>query len=86
MSENEDTAARVRNLIVNHLGVDDDAATDEARICDDLGADSLDCVELIMTAEEQFGCEITDDEAEKVATVGDAIKLIGDKLGAKTPV
>lgn len=82
MSQNEETAARVRALIVTQLAVDEDAVTDEASLIDDLGADSLDLVEMIMTAEEQFGVEITDDEAEGMTTVGDTIRLIGGKLGA----
>ncbi len=82
MSQNEDTAARVRALIVTQLGVDEDAVVDDADLIDDLGGDSLDMVEMIMTAEEQFGVEISDDEAEEMKTVGDAIRLIDGKLGA----
>ena len=82
MSQNEETAARVRALIVTQLGVDEDAVVDDADLIDDLGGDSLDMVEMIMTAEEQFGVEITDDEAEDMKTVADAIRLIDGKLGA----
>lgn len=85
MSQNEDTAARVRALIVTQLQVDEDAVVDSADLIDDLGGDSLDMVEMIMTAEEQFGVEITDDEADGMRSVGDAIRLIEGKLGAKTP-
>lgn len=83
MSQNEDTAARVRALIVTQLAVDEDAVTDEANLIDDLGGDSLDIVEMIMTAEETFGVEITDDEAEEMRTVGDAVRLIDGKLAAR---
>lgn len=86
MSQNEETAAQVRALIVTQLGVDEDAVVDDANLIDDLGGDSLDMVEMIMTAEEQFGVEITDDEAEEMRTVADAIRLIGEKVAAKAPV
>lgn len=75
-------AEQVRELIVGQLGVTAGQATDEARIIEDLGADSLDVVELTMTLEEQFGFEITDDEMESCSTVGDAIKLIESKQDA----
>lgn len=81
MSQNEEIAPRVRALITTQLAVDEDAVTDEACLIDDLGGDSLDIVELIMTAEETFGCEITDDEADELKTVGDAIRLIEGKVG-----
>lgn len=84
MSQNEEIAARVRALIATQLGVDEDATTHDADLIDDLGGDSLDMVEMIMTAEEQFSIEITDDEADGMRTVGDAIELIDGKLGAKT--
>lgn len=67
---------RVRDIIVEQLGVNKDAVTMEANIDDDLGADSLDIVELIMAFEEEFDLEITDDEAKKIRTVGDAIDYI----------
>tara|TARA_Y100001958_G_scaffold156948_1_gene150828 strand:+ start:37 stop:273 length:237 start_codon:yes stop_codon:yes gene_type:complete len=67
---------KVKKIIVDHLGVDAAKVTDEASFIDDLGADSLDTVELVMAFEEEFGSEISDNEAEKILTVGDAIKFI----------
>ncbi|MFS8641326.1 MAG: acyl carrier protein [Symbiobacteriaceae bacterium] len=67
---------RVREIIVEQLGVDEASVTPEARFIDDLGADSLDIVELIMALEEEFDLEIPDEEAEKIVTVGDAIQYI----------
>ena len=67
---------KVKKIIVDHLGVDAAKVTDEASFIDDLGADSLDTVELVMAFEEGFGSEISDSEAEKILTVGDAIKFI----------
>ena len=67
---------RVRDLIVEQLGVNVDQVTSEASFVDDLGADSLDTVELVMAFEEEFGIEIPDDAAEKIATVKDAITFI----------
>ena len=67
---------KVKKIIVDHLGVDAAKVTDEASFIDDLGADSLDTVELVMAFEEEFGSEISDSEAEKILTVGDAIKFI----------
>ena len=75
MSEN-DTADRVKKIVVEHLGVEADQVTDSANFIEDLGADSLDTVELVMAFEEEFGCEIPDDAAEKIATVKDAIGYI----------
>ncbi|HPF46150.1 MAG: acyl carrier protein [Kordiimonadaceae bacterium] len=69
-------AERVKNIVVEHLGVDEDKVTDSASFIDDLGADSLDTVELVMAFEEEFGCEIPDDAAEKILTVQDAINFI----------
>ena len=69
----------VKKIIADHLGVDEQKVTDEARFIDDLGADSLDTVELVMAFEEEFGSEISDSEAEKILTVGDAIKFIESK-------
>ena len=74
-----DVREKVKKIIVDHLGVDTDKVTDEASFIDDLGADSLDTVELVMAFEEEFGSEISDSEAEKILTVGDAIKFIETK-------
>jgi acyl carrier protein len=71
-----DVAYRVKKIVVEHLGVDDSKVTDSASFIDDLGADSLDTVELVMAFEEEFGCEIPDDAAEKITTVKDAIDFI----------
>ena len=80
MSEN-DTAERVKKIVVEHLGVDADKVTDSANFIEDLGADSLDTVELVMAFEEEFGCEIPDEAAEKIATVKDAIGYIESHAG-----
>ncbi|MBT5767102.1 MAG: acyl carrier protein [Kordiimonadaceae bacterium] len=69
-------AERVKNIVVEHLGVEEDKVSDTASFIDDLGADSLDTVELVMAFEEEFGCEIPDDAAEKILTVKDAIQFI----------
>jgi len=74
-----DVASRVKKIIVDHLGVDEAKVIEEASFIDDLGADSLDTVELVMAFEEEFGSEISDSEAEKILTVGDAIKFIENK-------
>jgi len=71
-----DIADRVKKIVVEHLGVDEAKVTDTASFIDDLGADSLDTVELVMAFEEEFGCEIPDDAAEKIVTVKDAIDFI----------
>jgi acyl carrier protein len=71
-----DVAERVKKIVVEHLGVDDAKVTDNASFIDDLGADSLDTVELVMAFEEEFGCEIPDDAAEKIVTVKDAVTFI----------
>lgn len=71
-----DVSAKVKKIIVEHLGVDEAKVTEEASFIDDLGADSLDTVELVMAFEEEFGSEISDSEAEKILTVGDAIRFI----------
>ncbi|MEE9251516.1 MAG: acyl carrier protein [Alphaproteobacteria bacterium] len=71
-----DIAERVTKIVVEHLGVDESKVMDSASFIDDLGADSLDTVELVMAFEEEFGCEIPDDAAEKILTVKDAIVYI----------
>ncbi len=71
-----DTADRVKNIVVEHLGVDAEKVTEGASFIDDLGADSLDTVELVMAFEEEFGVEIPDDAADTILTVGDAVKYI----------
>ena len=69
-----DTADRVKKIVVEHLGVEAEKVTEDASFIDDLGADSLDIVELVMAFEEEFGVENPDDAAEKISTVSDAIK------------
>ena len=71
-----DVADRVKKVVVEHLGVDEEKVTESASFIDDLGADSLDTVELVMAFEEEFGTEIPDDAAEKILTVKDAIDFI----------
>jgi acyl carrier protein len=67
---------RVKEIIVEQLGVNENEVTPEAKFVDDLGADSLDLVELVMALEEEYNIEISDEEAEKILTVGDAIEYI----------
>jgi acyl carrier protein len=74
--EMSETAERVKKIVVEHLGVEAEKVTEEASFIDDLGADSLDIVELVMAFEEEFGVEIPDDAAEKITTVKDAIEYI----------
>jgi acyl carrier protein len=71
-----DTADRVKKIVVEHLGVEADKVTEAASFIDDLGADSLDIVELVMAFEEEFNVEIPDDAAEKISPVKDAIDFI----------
>ena len=71
-----DIADRVKKIVVEHLGVDADKVLESASFIDDLGADSLDTVELVMAFEEEFSVEIPDDAAEKIQTVGDAVNFI----------
>ena len=78
----ENTEARVKEIIVNELGVEAEKVTKEASFVEDLGADSLDTVELVMAFEEEFGMEIPDEDAEQLQTVGDAIKYIQEHEGA----
>ncbi len=77
-----DIESRVRDIIVNELGVEPSKVTLQASFVEDLGADSLDTVELVMAFEEEFGIEIPDEDAEKMETVGDAIKYLEEKEGA----
>ena len=75
-----EVSEKVKKIIADHLGIDDmSKITDDAKFIDDLGADSLDTVELVMAFEEEFGSEISDSEAEKILTVGDAVKFIEGK-------
>ena len=75
----KDVSQKVKKMVAEHLGVEETKVTEEANFIDDLGADSLDTVELVMAFEEEFGAEISDSEAEKILTVGDAIKFIESK-------
>ena len=77
MSDNP-PADRIKKIIVEQLGVNEDQVKPEAKFIEDLGADSLDTVELVMALEEEFGTEIPDEEAEKLQSVGDVIKFIED--------
>lgn len=74
---------RINETIINQLGVSADKITPDANFIDDLGADSLDTVELVMAFEEEFGVEIPDEEAETIASVGDAYALVAKKIGAE---
>lgn len=74
---------KITEIIVEQLGVKPEEVTPEASFVDDLGADSLDTVELVMALEEEFGVEIPDEDAEKITTVGDAIKYIEEKAKNK---
>ncbi len=71
-----DIAERVKKIVVEHLGVEEAKVSEAASFTDDLGADSLDTVELVMAFEEEFGCVIPDDSAEKIVTVKDAVDFI----------
>ena len=75
----DDISNKVRKIVADHLGIDEIKVTEESSFIDDLGADSLDTVELVMAFEEEFGSEISDNEAEKILTVGDAVKFIDKK-------
>jgi acyl carrier protein len=77
-----DIEARVKKIVAEHLGVDQAKINSNSSFVDDLGADSLDQVELIMAFEEEFGCEISDDVAEKIVTVADAVRYISDNASA----
>ena len=75
-----DIAERVKKIVIDHLGVDADKVVEGASFIDDLGADSLDTVELVMAFEEEFGIDIPDDEVGQIKTVGDAVTYISAKL------
>ncbi len=75
-------ADKVKEIIVKQLGVNPDEVTEDASFIDDLGADSLDTVELVMELEKEFNMEIPDDDANNIRSVGDAIKYIDEKVGA----
>ena len=77
-----DTAERVKKIVAEHLDVDGHKITLESSFTDDLGADSLDQVELVMAFEEEFGCEIPDEAAEKIVTVNDAVTFIDQETKA----
>ena len=77
-----DNAEKVKEIIVRELGVERDKLTDNASFIDDLGADSLDIVELVMEFEKEFNIDIPDEEAEKLRTVGDAVGYLNAKVGA----
>ncbi|HJN23121.1 MAG TPA: acyl carrier protein [Rhodospirillales bacterium] len=74
-----DVADRVKKIVLEHLGVEESKVVENASFIDDLGADSLDTVELVMAFEEEFGCEIPDESAEKILTIKDAIDFIGSR-------
>ncbi|MEW6009031.1 MAG: acyl carrier protein [Candidatus Omnitrophota bacterium] len=76
-------AEKVKAIIAEQLGVKEEEVTPQASFIDDLGADSLDTVELVMALEEEFGVEIPDEDAEKMSTVGEAIKYIEEKVASK---
>jgi acyl carrier protein len=78
-----DHRERINETIMNQLGVSADKITPEASFIDDLGADSLDTVELVMSFEEEFGVEIPDEDAETITTVSDAYDLVAKKIGAE---
>jgi acyl carrier protein len=82
MATQTEIETRVTALVVDHLGVDEKEVTQTSSFIDDLGADSLDIVELVMAFEEEFGVEIPDDAAEKITTVGDAVTYINEHQSA----
>jgi acyl carrier protein len=77
------TAEKVKKMIVDQLGVSESEVVPEAKFIDDLGADSLDIVELIMALEDEYGIEIPDEDAEKIETVGDAVRYVEEHLTTK---
>lgn len=78
--DREELFDKVKSVIVDQLGVDDDEVTEDAAFVDDLGADSLDIVELVMALEEEFGVSIPDEQAEKIKSVGDAVEFIAENV------
>lgn len=78
--EHEEIFDKVKEVIVEQLNVEEDDVTEDAAFVDDLGADSLDIVELVMALEEQFGVSIPDEQAEKIKTVGDAVGFISENI------
>ncbi len=80
MTNNNEIFDRVKKIIINHLGVEEGKMNEAANFIDDLGADSLDQVELVMAFEEEFGIEIPDEAAEKITTVGSAVKYISENM------
>ncbi|MBU6140563.1 MAG: acyl carrier protein [Proteobacteria bacterium] len=80
MTNNNEIFDRVKKIIINHLGVEEVKVVEVASFIDDLGADSLDQVELVMAFEEEFGIEIPDEAAEKITTVGSAVKYISENM------
>ena len=77
----KDISGKIKKMVADHLGIEESKVVEEANFIDDLGADSLDTVELVMAFEEEFGSEIADSEAEKILTVADAVKFIERKSG-----
>ena len=82
MSNQNDVIARVKKIVAEHLNVEEDKVVETAQFIDDLGADSLDTVELVMAFEEEFSIEILDKEAKDIATVANSVNLIGKKMKA----
>ena len=76
----EDISSKVKKIVADHLGIDEAKVTEESSFIDDLGADSLDTVELVMAFEEKFGIQIPDDAAETIQTFGDAVKHISEAV------
>ena len=76
----DEIKSKIKKIVADHLGIEEEKVTEEASFIDDLGADSLDTVELVMAFEEEFKCEIPDDIAEKIITVKDAVNFIEEKL------
>ena len=75
----DDISSKVKKIVADHLGIEESKVNEESSFIDDLGADSLDTVVLVMAFEEEFGSEISDSDAEKILTVGDAVKFIENK-------